>query len=119
MRCRSLVAAAVLLVASGVARPAFAGAVELRIVRPLDLVALPLLVMEHDHLIERVAEAMGLGELTVTWSEPGKSGPIESLTAGQSDLVTADVAPFLLAADASAGAAAEVRGLGALAQRPY
>ena len=52
MRCRSLVAAAVLLVASGVARPAFAGAVELRIVRPLDLVALPLLIMEHDHLID-------------------------------------------------------------------
>ena len=87
--------------------------------RPLDLVALPLLIMEHDHLIERVADAMGLGTVTVTWSTPGNKDPLDALANGESDLVAADLAPFLLAAEATAGTAQEVRGLAALAQRPY
>ncbi len=101
------------------ARPALAEVAELRLLRPLDLVALPLLVMEHEHLIERTAEAMGLGTVAVVWSAPGQTGPIETLGAGGSDLVAADVAPFLLAADATAGTPDEVRALGALAQLPY
>src|SRR5437763_10704552 len=92
---------------------------DVRLLRPLDLVALPLLVMEHEHLIERTAEAMGLGTVTVVWSAPGQTGPIEALGAGGSDLVAADLAPFLLAADATAGTPEEVRALGALAQLPY
>jgi NitT/TauT family transport system substrate-binding protein len=99
---------------------------ELRLQRPLDLVALPLLIMEHEHLIERTAEAMGLGTVTVVWSTPGSApgktdppGPIEALAAAQSDLVAVDLAPFLLAADATMGTPDEVRALGALAERPY
>jgi NitT/TauT family transport system substrate-binding protein len=90
-----------------------------RLQRPLDLVALPLLVMEHEHLIERTAEAMGLGTITVTWSTPGQMGALAALAAGDGDLVAADLAPFLLAADATAGTPEEMRGLGALAQLPY
>ena len=101
------------------ARPALAETAELRLQRPLDLVALPLLVMEHEHLIERTAEAMGLGSITVSWSAPGQTGPIETLGAGASDLVAADLGPFLLAADTTAGTPGEVRALGALAQLPY
>jgi sulfonate transport system substrate-binding protein len=100
------------------ARPVVADGA-LRLSRPLDLVALPLLVMEHDHLIERVADAMGLGTVTVAWSTPGDKDPIEALASGESDLVAADLAPFLLAAEATAGTPQEVRALAALAQRPY
>lgn len=107
------------LAIAGAARPAQADATTLRIARPLDLVALPLLVMEHDHLIERTADAMGLGSLTVTWGIPGAKGPFEALTAGESDLVVADLVPFLLAADAGSGNPGAVRAVGALAQRPY
>lgn len=99
--------------------PALADGLTVRLLRPLDLVALPLLVMEHEHLIERVAEAMGLGGVTVAWSAPGKTGPLEALAAGESDLAAADLAPFLFAAEATAGTAQEVRALGALAQLPY
>lgn len=116
MRCRGILAAALFALAIDVAHAETAG---LRLQRPLDLVALPLLVMEHEHLIERTAEAMGLGTVTVTWSAPGQSGALAALAAGDSDFVAADLAPFLLAADATAGAAGEVRGLGALAQLPY
>src|SRR5437016_1550575 len=118
-------ALALLLAAIGAAQPAGAETAELRVLRPLDLVALPLLVMEHEHLIERTAEAMGLGTVTVTWSAPGSPGPpgsidpIQALAAGDSDLVAADLAPFLLAADATLGTPAEIRALGALAERPY
>ena len=101
------------------AGPAHAETNQLRLLRPLDLAALPLLVMEHEHLIERIAEAMGLGTVTVIWSAPGKTGAVETLAAGDSDLVAVDLAPFLVAADATAGTPQEVRALGALAQLPY
>jgi NitT/TauT family transport system substrate-binding protein len=116
---RRILAAVLLVAAISVARPARAETAELRVLRPLDLIALPLLVMEHEHLIERIAEAMGLGTVKVTWSAPGKTGAIETLTAGDSDLAAVDLAPFLLAADATAGTPQEVRALGALAQAPY
>jgi NitT/TauT family transport system substrate-binding protein len=123
MRRRSILAAALLVAAPvaliPVARPALAETAELRLLRPLDLVALPLLVMEHEHLVERTADAMGLGTVRVIWSAPGQTGPLEALSAGDSDLVAADLAPFVLAADATAGTPGEVRALGALAQLPY
>ena len=117
------------------ASPARAESADLRLQRPLDLVALPLLIMEHEHLIERTAEAMGLGAVTVVWitpgSAPGKTDPsgppgpsgsidpIQALAAAESDLVAVDLAPFLLAADAAAETPGEIRALGALAERPY
>ncbi|HVC57560.1 MAG TPA: hypothetical protein VND95_16535, partial [Stellaceae bacterium] len=88
-----------------------------RVSRPLDLVALPLIVMQHEHLIERVAEAMGLGRVSVIWTAPDKAGPLAALA--DNDLVAADLAPFLLAADATFGKPQAVRALGAIAQRPY
>ena len=120
MRCRAgTVAAALLLGALLLARPASAETATLRLLRPLDLSALPLLVMEHEHLIERTAEAMGLGELSVKWAAPEGGDPMAALAAGQADLAMADLVPFLVAADAGAGSPAEVKALGAVAQRPY
>jgi len=123
MRRRGILAAALLVAAPialiPVVRPACAETAELRLLRPLDLNALPLLVMEHEHLVERIAEAMGLGTVTMIWSAPGKTAAIETLIAGDCDLVAADLARFLLAADATAGTPQEVRALGALAQLPY
>ena len=72
--CR-LVAA--LLAAIALASPALPEA-PLRITRPLDLVALPLLIMEHEHLVERVVEAMGLGPITVAWSNAAEARPLEA-----------------------------------------
>lgn len=117
-RRRVRLAAALLLGALSLARPALAETA-LRVLRPIDLSALPLLVMEHEHLIERTAEAMGLGELGVKWSTPGSGDATAALAGGQADLAMADMAPFLVAADAGAGSPAELRALGAVAQRPY
>lgn len=100
-------------------RPALADPVELRILRPLDLATLPLLIMQHEHLIERTAEAMAVAGLTVTWGTPDNAPPLSALMSGKSDLVAAGLVPFLLAADAAAGTPGEIKAIGALAQRPY
>jgi len=91
----------------------------LRIARPVDLVALPLIVMQHEHLIERVAEQMGLGAVKIDWINPGKTAPIDALSAGQAELAATDVASFVIAADNTAGTPGEVRALAALTERPY
>ena len=119
MRRQRALGAVLLLSALLLARSALADNAPLRVLRPSDLAALPLFVMEHEHLIERTAEAMGLRGLQVTWSVPGPGEPIDALAAGQADLVFADLVGFLIAADASAGTPAEIRGVGAVAQRPY
>jgi NitT/TauT family transport system substrate-binding protein len=118
MRWRRIVGVIVFFAAIVLARSALADSA-LRLLRPADLSALPLFVMEHEHLIERTAEAMGLGAVKVIWSAPGSGDTIEALAAGQADLVFADLVPFLIAADAGAGTAAEIRAIGAVAQRPY
>src|SRR6185503_12188184 len=118
MGWRRAIVAILLLSALLPARPALAENV-LRLLRPVDLSALPLFVMEHEHLIERTAEAMGLGAIKVAWSTRDSGDTIEALAAGQADLVVADLVPFLIAADAGAGTSAEIRAIGAVAQRPY
>jgi NitT/TauT family transport system substrate-binding protein len=120
--CRAAAAlafGALLAVAPPAWRPATAATATLRILRPLDLAALPLIVMEKEHLIERTAEAMGLGEVRVTWRASDRAGPLAALAAGRADLAMADLAAFLVAADADPGPAGEIRALGSVVQRPY
>ena len=101
------------------AQPAAGETTALRILRPVDLSALPLIVMQHENMIERVAEQMGLGAVTIEWVTPGKAGPAEALAAGQADLAAIEIAPFVAAADGPVGTSGELRGLGALVDRPY
>lgn len=129
-RCRAGLAVGLLLaVALLSARPVTTVAAEtatLRILRPLDLSALPLIVMEHEQLIERTAEAMGLGEVSVTWREPDRETPLARLAGGGTDLAMIDLVPFLAAADAGTSnpgaarsSAARLWALGAVLQQPY
>ena len=66
----------------------------LRLLRAVDLSALPLLIMEHERLIERTAEAMGLGQVTVNYRAPVKPEPIDELISGQADFAVGDLVPF-------------------------
>jgi NitT/TauT family transport system substrate-binding protein len=103
----------------GLSRPGLAETDTVRILRPVDLSTLPLLVAEHEKLIEKQAAQRGLKPPTIRWSVPGKVGPLDSLAAGQADLVATDIVPFLIAAETTADKPPQVRGLAALAQRPY
>jgi NitT/TauT family transport system substrate-binding protein len=90
-----------------------------RLLRSSDLAALPLIVVEHDHLIEKQAQARGLGTVTVRWLDPA-GGALDALVNGQADLVpTLDLAQFAAAWDERSGAPQEIRALVALAQTPY
>jgi NitT/TauT family transport system substrate-binding protein len=89
-----------------------------RIIRPVDLSALPLLIVEHERLIERTAEAMGLNSVPIAWRAPDRTAGLDALAAGQADFAVAELVPFLAAADRETGGVA-IRALGAVAQRPY
>jgi NitT/TauT family transport system substrate-binding protein len=120
MRCRWSAGLGVLsLAVMAMTQPASAETTTVRVLRPMDLGALPLIVMQHEHMIERVAEQMGLGAVKVEWVAQGKTMPLEGLAAGQTDLAAADIASLVTAADSSAGSPGEVKALAALTQRPY
>lgn len=102
------------------ARPTLAQQTELRIVRPIDVLALPLVVMQHEHLIERTADSMGLGTVHVTWTTPAdKTSPLQALAAGKTDLAMAGLVPLLIAEDVADGQKAPVSALAAIAARPF
>jgi NitT/TauT family transport system substrate-binding protein len=121
MGCRSSgVAGALMLGLLAVARVAAADPLTVRIVSANDLAALPLIVAKHDRLIEKQAQARGLGEVTVEWLVPGTGVAIDELVNGQADLVASlDLADFVLAWDTRSGTPQEIRALTALAQMPY
>ncbi len=121
MRRRTLLTVAIGAAATGWTRRLRAETPAVRLLRPVDLSTLPLLIMEHERLIERTAEAMGLGPIAVAWRSPEKPDPIEELAAGQSDFAAADLVPFLVAATANPGSgeATAIRALGAVMRRPY
>jgi len=71
MGCRSSgVAGALMFGLLAVARIAAADPITVRMVSANDLAALPLIVAKHNHLIEKQAQARGLGEVTVEWLVP-------------------------------------------------
>ena len=106
------VAMAVLI---GLSRAGLAETDTVRIQRPIDLATLPLLVAEHEKLIEKAATQRGLKRPTIKWSTPGKTGPLDALAAGQVDLVATDIVPLLISVEATADKPQQVRGL--LAER--
>ena len=99
--------------------PDAAGANELRVLRPADLSDLPLLVAERKKLIEKHADMIGLGKITVRWLPPGKTAATDALGGGSVDLAALDIGAFVAAWDQKLGAPGEVRGLGAVEQMPY
>jgi NitT/TauT family transport system substrate-binding protein len=115
MRRRALLIGAIGAAAMAGTRRLRAETNSVRLLRAVDLSALPLLIMEHERLIERTAEAMGLGQVAVAWGAPDKAVPTEALAVGQADFAVVELVPFLLAAEADPA----IRALGAMARRPY
>src|SRR5438046_9022215 len=91
------------------AQPGHSDTDTLRILRPIDLAALPLLIVEHEKLIEKQAEARGLKAPAIRWNAPGKTGPLDSLAAGQADVAATEIVPLRLAGDVKSGTPQPVR----------
>lgn len=87
-------AAALLLAAAG--RPVAAEVSEVRIARAVSIAFLPLMVMEHQKLLEKHARAAGLGEIKVSWvALTGGTAINDALLAGELSFASGGVTPFL------------------------
>jgi NitT/TauT family transport system substrate-binding protein len=120
MASRSAAVLGVLVLALALTAVAHADPQSVRIVRPPDIAALPLFVVEHDHLIEKQALARGLGDITVQWLVPNGGNPIDQLINGQADLAASlDLAEFVAVWDQRSGTPQEIRALASLSRMPY
>jgi|SRR5579863_7414001 len=108
------------LLGLALAQGASADQPSVRVMRSTDLAALPLIVAEHDHLIEKQAQARGLGAVAVEWQTPAPGNPLDALFAGKTDIVAiTDIGSFVAAWDERSGTPQELRALTSLAQMPY
>jgi NitT/TauT family transport system substrate-binding protein len=112
--------------AAGVCAPALrrsAGAAEMtsiRIVKQYGLPYLPLMVMEHEKLVEKHAAELGLGALEITWATlGGPSAMVDGLLGGQLQLGVTATPALATLWDKTAGTAQEVRALSAVQSQPY
>ncbi|MBV8889383.1 MAG: ABC transporter substrate-binding protein [Alphaproteobacteria bacterium] len=110
-----LLASAVVLAPAGQAANA-----EIRLARQYGLARLPLMIVEHERLIQKHAEAAGLTDVAVDWVAPEDgTSAIEQVLSGKVDIVAPDLTGLATMWDRSWGTAHEMRGLGALASTPY
>jgi NitT/TauT family transport system substrate-binding protein len=108
------------LLGLGLTRGAAADQPSVRIIRSADLAALPLIVVEHQHLIEKQAQARGLGAVTVEWQTAVTGNALDALYSGNTDFVAIlDLVTFVTAWDERSGTPQELRALTSLARMPY
>jgi NitT/TauT family transport system substrate-binding protein len=102
-------------VALAFALPLRAEVSEVRISRQYGLPYLSIVVMEQNHLIEKHARALGLGELKVDWVTIGSGGTsTDLLLAGDLDFVTSGMSNMLLLWSRSGGQVKAVGATGAV-----
>ncbi|HEY1413784.1 MAG TPA: ABC transporter substrate-binding protein, partial [Rhodopila sp.] len=109
-----------LLTLPALARTARAEASGVRIVRQYGLPYLPLMVMQHEKLVEKHAAKQGLGTLTVSWPTLGGPGAmIDGLLSGQVDFGVTGAPGLLTLWDKTVGTPREVRALSCVQLQPF
>ena len=110
-----LVMAAVLAFA---AQRSAAEVAEVKIARAVSVAFLPLMVMEHNKLLEKHAQAAGLGDIKVTWAiYTGGTAINDALLAGDLHFASSGVTPFLILWSRTQGNL-NVRGVAAMNRTP-
>jgi len=96
-----------------------AEASEVRMARGLSLGFLPSMIMEDQKLIEKHAQAAGLGKVDVVWQKfSGGVAMNDALLAGQSDFAGGGPPPFAVLWARTKGTAVEVKGVAAMSAAP-
>jgi NitT/TauT family transport system substrate-binding protein len=109
-----------LLALPALARGARAEASEVRIVKQYGLPYLPLMVMEHEKLVEKHAARSGLPSLAVAWPTLGGPGAmIDGLLSGQVDFGVVGAPGLLTLWDKTVGTPREVRALSCVQLQPF
>jgi NitT/TauT family transport system substrate-binding protein len=110
----ALACAAVLAAASA---PGRAEVGELRMMNSYGIAFLPVLLLEHDKLIEQQAKAAGLGDLTVTWMKGGTgNNAADALLSGAVDVAATGNTVMITLWDKTQGG---VRGVSAMSHTPF
>jgi NitT/TauT family transport system substrate-binding protein len=114
----ALTLAAILALSTFGSAAAAAEATEVRIARQYGIGYLQMIVMEHDHLIERQARIRGLPEVTVAWSTFA-DGTVanDAILSGNLDFAAGGLGSFLTLWDRTRGGLA-VKGVAALDSMP-
>lgn len=101
-------------------RSARAEEATVRLSKQTGLGYLSMLVMEHEHLVEKHGARLGLPSLKTEWSVLGGPAPqIDALLAGQVGFIGPGVPTLATLWDKTAGTTREVRALSALQSMPY
>ena len=109
--------AATVLAATGL--PAKAQQPELRISRTTTMAYLPLMVAEHEKLIEKHAAALGIPNLKVSWLLfTGPSAQIDALFSGNVDVVAVGSTALITLWARTKGTPLEVKGVSAMSSMP-
>jgi NitT/TauT family transport system substrate-binding protein len=109
-----------LLALPALARGARAEASGVRIVKQYGLPYLPLMVMEHERLVEKHAARLGIPSLAVAWPTLGGPGAmIDGLLSGQVDFGVVGAPGLLTLWDKTVGTPREVRALSCVQLQPF
>ncbi|GAC1480192.1 MAG: hypothetical protein NVS2B11_04900 [Acetobacteraceae bacterium] len=115
---RHLGAAALALPMLG--RSARAEVTRVRIAKQYGLPYLPIMVMEHERLVEKHASRLGLAALQPEWATLGGTGAInDGLISGQLDFAGAGATALLTLWDKTVGTGQEVLALSAIQSMPF
>jgi NitT/TauT family transport system substrate-binding protein len=107
------------LLALSLASPASADADEVRIVRQFGIHYLPLVVMEHEKLVEKQAAARGMPNLKVTWAQlSGGASVNDALLSGAVDYSAGGTGPLIVLWDKTKGGKGDVKAVAAVSDVP-
>jgi NitT/TauT family transport system substrate-binding protein len=97
-----------------------ASAQEIKISRQFGLPYLPLMVMEHQQLVEKHVKQQGGGDLKTRWSTVGTStATLDGLLSGQIDFASAGITVVLTLWDKTAGTPNEIMAISGISSFPY
>ncbi len=103
-----------------ISRPAHAEAQELRLAKQFSMGYVQFNILEHRHLIEQHAKALGLGDIKVSWATfNGPNAMNDALVSGSVDVVSGGVPGLVTLWAKTRGTAQEVRGIAALSSQPF
>ena len=106
--------------AVAVAFAARADAQEIKVTRQYGLPYLPLMVMEHDRLLEKQLKAKGAGDVKVTWATMSTTtATVDGLLSGSVDFASSGITGLLAMWDKSHGTPNEIRGISGISSFPY
>ena len=109
----------VLLGTLALSAPARAEVDEVRLVRQFGIHYLPLVVMEHEKLVEKEAAARGMPNLKVTWAQlSGGASVNDALLAGAVEYSAGGVGPLIVLWDKTQGGKGDVRAVAAVSDVP-